>query len=175
MGWGKVVQVSEAMSATSQCGAKWYSWQRLVLTISVAVLGATVPGLMGTGKLAILIGTVLAALLTAFFLAEGSPSPAKVVTALALTVAAVILTISGFTLLDIIRKDATIGDGQYTFLPDPPEPLIPPVIRPPGPTQPPAAAPEPAPAPAPAPPAPAPAAPEPPPEEVIPPGDIVSA
>ncbi len=112
-------------------------------------MGATVPGLMGTGKLAILSGTVLVALLTAFFLAEGSPSPVKVVTALALTIVAVILTISGFTLLDIIRKDATIGDGQYTFLPDPPEPPIFPVIRPSGPTQPPAAAPPVAVAPAP--------------------------
>ena len=111
-----------------------------------------------------LIGTVVASLLSEFFLA-GPPSPAKMVSALGFAVAAVILTISGFTLFDIIRKDATIGDGQYTFLPDPPEPLIPPVIRPPGPTQPPAAAPEPAPAPA--------AAPEPPPEEVIPPDSVL--
>ncbi len=111
------------MSATSQCGTKWYSWQRLVLTISVAILGAIMPGLMGTGELGLLIGTVVAALLSAFFLAEGPPSPAKVVSALGLAVVAVILTISGFTLSDVIRGEATIGDGQYTFLPDSPEPL----------------------------------------------------
>ena len=119
------MQVTEAMSATSQCGTKWYSWQRLVLTTSAAILGATVPGLMGAGELGLLIGTVVASLLSEFFLA-GPPSPAKMVSALGFAVAAVILTISAFTLSDVIRGEATIGDGQYTFLPDSPEPLIPP-------------------------------------------------
>ena len=70
------MQDTEAMSATSQCGTKWYSWQRLVLTTSAAILGATVPGLMGAGELGMLIGTVVASLLSEFFLA-GPPSPAK--------------------------------------------------------------------------------------------------
>lgn len=91
-----------------------YVW-RLAVTVAGAVLGAVVPGLIGKGPYAILIGTILTALLTAVFTGEGPPTRAKAIIAVLLTTVAVILTVSGFTLADILRDEPVFGDQGYTF------------------------------------------------------------
>lgn len=110
-----VVRVSDAeLGKTSLRQVERRSWH-LVLTTAGTVLGTVVPGVVGAGPIATLIGAVLAGLFSAFLAGEGAPMRAKAVIALLLTLVAVTLTISGFTLADFVHGRSVVGDGQYTF------------------------------------------------------------
>jgi hypothetical protein len=171
--------IREARSATrSRNRAKASSWHRLVLTIAGTVLGTVVPGLVGVGPVATLIGAILVGTISAFVTGGEAPTRGKAVIALLLCLCAVILTITGFTLVDFVRGQSLFGNRQYTFpippndvvtkpTPSPgpptPNPTPPPTLNPPPtPNLPPTPAPDPrlarspAPAPPPEPPAPAP-------------------
>jgi hypothetical protein len=113
-GDGGIVETSEAGRKTRRRQAERYSW-RLVLTIAGSVLGALVPGLVGTGPIATLVATILVALFSAIFTGEGPATRPKVLAALVLTLVAVILTYSGFTLVELVRGKSVLGDREFTF------------------------------------------------------------
>ncbi|MCA1709132.1 MAG: hypothetical protein LC808_39970 [Actinobacteria bacterium] len=115
--------VSKVEGETRLRRAKRYSW-RLLLTIAGSVLGTVVPGLVGAGPIATLIGAILVALFSAFFTSEGPVTRAKALTASTLTLIAVILTVSGFTLADDHHDRSVVSDRQFTF----PFPLTFPVL-----------------------------------------------
>src|SRR5947208_16092302 len=85
-----------------------YSW-RLGLTTAATVLGAIVPGVIGAGPTATLIGTTLAGLMGAFFTGERPPTRTRALVALLLTLGAVSLTVSGFTLADFLHGGSVLG------------------------------------------------------------------
>ena len=111
---GVVVEISEAGSQTRLRQGERYSW-RLVLTTTGSVFGVVVPGIAGAGQTATLVVATLVALFSAVFTGEGPATRSKALAALVLTLVAVILTFSGFTLADHFHGKSVVADRPYTL------------------------------------------------------------
>jgi hypothetical protein len=98
--------------------SKSFSFLGLLLAIGGAVIGTAVPAFLGEGPVATLIGAVVLSLLTSLGLAgaeSGTATGVKTVITLLLATGAVLVTVGGITLADLVRDQSLSGDTQKTF------------------------------------------------------------
>ncbi|HKN55383.1 MAG TPA: hypothetical protein VJX66_23005 [Amycolatopsis sp.] len=97
--------------------AKRFSWTGFTVTVAASLLGALVPSAIGAGASATLITTVVTTLLAAGGLtaSDGTARGVKAVAIVLLAAGAVILTVTGVTVLDLVRGVAVTSGRTATF------------------------------------------------------------
>ncbi|MEC3976563.1 hypothetical protein [Amycolatopsis sp. H20-H5] len=107
--------------------AKRFSWTGFLVTVAGSLLGALVPGAIGAGSNATRVTILVMATLTAGGLAatDGSARGVKAIAIVLLAAGALALTVSGVTLLDLVRGASVSGDRTTTF------PVVPEADEPP--------------------------------------------
>ena len=97
--------------------AKRFSWPGFFVTVAASLLGALVPAAIGAGPNATLITTVVTTLLAAGGLTarDGTARGVKGIAIVLLAAGAVVLTVTGVTVLDLARGTAVTGGRIATF------------------------------------------------------------
>lgn len=97
--------------------AKRFSWPGFLVTVAASLLGALVPGAVGAGPAATLITTVVTTVLAATGLTarDGTARGVKAIAIVLLAAGAVVLTVTGVTVLDLVRGIAVTGGRIATF------------------------------------------------------------
>jgi hypothetical protein len=97
--------------------AKRFSWTGFGVTVAASLLGALVPGAIGAGPNATLIATLVTTVLAASGLTakDGSARGVKAIAVTLLAAGAVVLTVTGVTVLDLARGVAVTSGRTATF------------------------------------------------------------
>lgn len=97
--------------------AKRFSWPGFLVTVAASLLGALVPAAIGAGPNATLITTVVTTLLAAGGLTarDGTAHGVKAIAIVLLAAGAMVLTVTGVTVLDLARGIAVTGGRIATF------------------------------------------------------------
>jgi hypothetical protein len=95
--------------------AKRFSWTGFAVTVAASLLGTLVPAAIGAGPTATLVSTLVVAVLAAggFTAKDGSAARGiKAIAIVLLAVGALVLTVTGVTVLDVVRgRPATFPVG----------------------------------------------------------------
>ncbi len=105
--------------------AKRFSWTGFAVTVAASLLGTLVPAAIGAGPEATLVSTLAVTVLAAggFTAKDGSARGIKAIAIVLLATGALVLTVTGVTVLDVVR-------GRPATFPVVPETAVPRVLVP---------------------------------------------